>query len=89
MSDFRITIDTIQGIFPNYQIEITFYPRENEAVSPDFVQSLDGTANVLTYPIIEGDGQPIKYMSEFTAAADTTLLKVVANGADEIDDLPR
>lgn len=88
MSDFRIEIDTLIGIFPNYQIEITFYPREDETVEHNYTQSVDGTNNVLTYAVIEGDGEPLKVMSQFTAANDTTKVKVVANGADAEEDLP-
>lgn len=89
MSDFSITIDTLQGIFPTYQIEITFTPRAGETVDTNFQQSVDGTKNVLTYPVIEGDGQPVRHMSQFTAAEGTTSVKVVANGADEEEALPK
>ena len=88
MSDFTIEIDNIIGIFPNYQIEITFFPRADETVDHNFTQTTDGVVNVLTYPVIEGDGQPLKIMSQFVAGADTTKVKVVANGADEEEDLP-
>jgi len=87
-SVFTITINSLTGSFPNYQIDITFQPGPGETVDRTFTQTVDGTVNVLTFPVGSGDGSAVNVNTSFVAASNTTKVNVKANGASVEQALP-